>query len=249
MHFFYGIKNDLFKSELQIPLFENRKFFLENNHLLCKCFIKDDKWQFLKIKNEKIESKFFIIKNDDFTNDEFFFLINKENYNLLNDKELVSVDRFPVRANFKIYIDKGGFSSYQSEYPYGMVQKKGNVTSAIGSLSNKDAEKNFILFRNIYKNPIKEKFKSYLVDIKTNKKVHEYDMWTNTSNLVELHRSFIKPEIYFISDQYIGIPSFVSVKNKHISFEHTHPPHAYILNSKKFYLVNKLKDKINEIIH
>jgi hypothetical protein len=79
--------------------------------------------------------------------------------------------------------------------------------------------------------------------------VHEYELYTNTTNVLEIDKYFIKPEIYFVSGKYLGVPSFLSVNNKHISLEHTHPPHAYILNSKKFYLVKKLKDKLNEIIN
>ena len=249
MHFFYGVKNSLFKSELQIPLFKNREFFLKNDYLLCKCFIKNDKWQFEKLKKKIIQKKFFVLKNEDFSNDDFFFLIKEKDFDKLNEEELEEIEKFTVRSNLKIYLDNGGFSSYQSEYPYGMVEGKGSVTAAIGSLANMDAENNFLLFRNILKNPIKEKFKSYLVNIKSNKKVHEYELYTNTTNVLEIDKYFIKPEIYFVSGKYLGVPSFLSLNNKHISLEHTHPPHAYILNSKKFYLVKKLKDKLNEIIN
>ena len=103
-----------------------------------------------------------------------------------------------------------------------------------------------ILFYN--QHSLENKFNAYLVNIKSKSKVHKYELYTNTTNILEIKKSFIKPEIYFVSDNYLGIPSFISVKNKHISFEHTHPPHAYILNSKKFDLVNKFKDKFNEII-
>ena len=34
------------------------------------------------------------------------------------------------RANLKIYLDKGGFSSYQSEYPYNMITKRGSVVKS-----------------------------------------------------------------------------------------------------------------------
>ena len=38
-------------------------------------------------------------------------------------------------------------------------------------------------------------------------------------------------------------------KNSDLSFEHTHPPHTYILNKNKYEVVGKLKKKINEIIN
>ena len=37
-------------------------------------------------------------------------------------------------------------------------------------------------------------------------------------------------------------------KNNHISFEHTHPPHQYILSNDKYILVKNLKQKFHDII-
>ena len=42
---------------------------------------------------------------------------------------------------------------------------------------------------------------------------------------------------------------FVSIKNKHISFEHTHPPHEYILSQNKFKKITELKEEINAIVN
>ena len=249
MHFFYGIKNNKFRSELTIPLFECRKFYIENNYSVCRCYAKDDRWHYEKINSMRINDKFYFIENEYINNDNFFFLIKDENFNRLSNNELIKFEKFPVRANFKIYLDQGGFSSYQSEYPFGMVGRKGSVTCSVSSLANVDADNNYILFRNIFNKPIKEEFNSYLVNVKSNKKIKEYKLKTNTSNILEIERNHIKPEIYFVTDKYLGIPSFISIKNGHVSLEHTHPPHAYILNSKKFHLVNKLKNKFNEIIN
>ena len=66
---------------------------------------------------------------------------------------------------------------------------------------------------------------------------------------MELKNSLIKPEIFLITKNYLGIPMYVSVKNKHISFEHTHPPHEYILSKNKFKKISELKNKINEIVN
>ena len=41
---------------------------------------------------------------------------------------------------------------------------------------------------------------------------------------------------------------YISVKNSFLSFEHTHPPHEYILSENKFVKVANLKNEINEII-
>ena len=113
-----------------------------------------------------------------------------------------------------------------------MVGIKGNVTCAVGTLANKNADKT-LFYSETYFKTHQRKFNFYLLDVKTNTKVHEFTI-INTTNIMELDKDFIKPEIYFMSDKYIGIPSFISIKNKHLSFEHTHPPHAYILNPKNF---------------
>ena len=50
-------------------------------------------------------------------------------------------------------------------------------------------------------------------------------------------------------EKYLGIPTFLTIKNNHLSFEHTHPPHEYILNKEKFKIVADLKNKFNDIIN
>ena len=42
---------------------------------------------------------------------------------------------------------------------------------------------------------------------------------------------------------------FVSYNNNDISFEHTHPPHEYILSEDKFKTISELKKEINAIIN
>jgi hypothetical protein len=60
---------------------------------------------------------------------------------------------------------------------------------------------------------------------------------------------FDKNRLYDIfSKKYIGIPIYVSSKKNHLSIEHTHPPHDYILGKDKFATVGRLKKEINEII-
>ena len=72
---------------------------------------------------------------------------------------------------------------------------------------------------------------------------------TNYLNEIPVDKKFIKPEIFLFSDKYIGVPIFCSIKNKHLSFEHTHPPHEYIQGKDKFKIVNQLKKEFSEIIN
>ena len=62
----------------------------------------------------------------------------------------------------------------------------------------------------------------------------------------------VSPQLDAYLRQYsrnIGIPIFCSIKNKHISLEHTHPPHTYIMSEDKFKIVSELKKEFSEIIH
>ena len=52
MHFFYGFKNNFFKSELLIPTFINTKFKKKEHYLLCKGYIENNNWKF-KILDKK----------------------------------------------------------------------------------------------------------------------------------------------------------------------------------------------------
>lgn len=171
MNFFYGISNDLFKSEIQIPLFQNRNF-KKSNLKLFKSYPKNNKWILQEISTKKINDHFYILKNEDILSNEIFFLADETILNEFDDKKLKNFNNFTdtipaFRANFKIYLNQGGFSSYQSEYPYSMVTKKGTILSSISSLANSDADKNYVLIKNIFEEPIEENFKAYLVNYKT----------------------------------------------------------------------------------
>ena len=252
MNFFYGISNDLFKSEIQIPLFQNSNF-KKSNLKLFKSYPKNNKWILQEISSKKINDYFYILKNEDILSNEIFFLADETIFNKFDDKKLKNFNNFTdtipaFRANFKIYLNQGGFSSYQSEYPYSMITKKGTILSSISSLANSDADKNYVLIKNIFEEPIKENFKAYLVNYKTKSIEEQFEIKTNYTNCIEISNKLIKPEIFLTTDKYLGIPMYVSVKNSFLSFEHTHPPHEYILSENKFIKVTNLKKEINEII-
>jgi len=252
MNFFSGINNNLFKSEIQIPLFQNKNF-TKSNLRLFKVYPKNGKWILKKISNKKIIDYFYILKNEDISNNEIFFLADETILNEFDDKKLKNLSNFTdtnpsYRANFKIYLTRGGFSSFQSEYPYSMINKKGTILSSINSIANPDADKNYILIKNIFVEPIEENFKAYLVNYKTKCIEQKFEIKTNYTNCIEINNNFIKPEIFLVTDKYLGIPMYISVKNNHLSFEHTHPPHEYILSENKFLKVTNLKKEINEII-
>tara|TARA_B100001093_G_C26809189_1_gene1006845 strand:- start:1285 stop:2046 length:762 start_codon:yes stop_codon:yes gene_type:complete len=253
MNFFYGINSDLFKSEIQIPIFQNRNL-KKTNLKLFKTYPENNEWILKEVSNKKNNEYFYILKNNDILNNEIFFLADETIYKLFDNKKLKNYNNFTdtapaYRSNFKIYLKQGGFSSYQADYPFSMITKKGTILSSVSSISNPDADKNYVLIKNIFKEPIKDIFKVFLVNIKTKNIEEQFDIKTNFTNCIEIDRKHIKPEIYLVTDKYLGIPMYVSIKNNHLSFEHTHPPHEYILSENRFLKVTNLKKEINEIIN
>ena len=254
MNFFYGVSNSLFKSEIQIPLFQNRNF-KKSNLKLFKSYPKNNKWILEEVSiKKKINDYFYILKSEDIQSNEIFFLAGETILNEFDDQKLKNFNKFTdtspaFRANFKVYLNQGGFSSYQSEYPYSMVTKKGTILSSISSIANSDADKNYVLIKNIFEKPIEENFKVYLVNYKTKSIEEQFEIKTNYTNCIEINNKLIKPEIFLTTDKYLGIPMYISVKNSFLSFEHTHPPHEYILSENKFVKVSNLKKEINAIIN
>jgi len=254
MNFFFGIKNEIFSSEIQIPIFTNRSSKILDVNLY-RCFPeKNLLWKIQKINKGKINNKFYILKDDDIKNNEAYFLANDNdfnNYDHLKLKDFNSLtNTVPAfRCNFKIKLTDGGFSSYQSEYPFNMISKKGMIVSSVSSLASIEADKNYIFFKNIFYEPIEKEFEAFFVNIKSKKIIKKIKIISNYSNLVEINNELINPEIFFVTKDMLGIPMYVSLKNKHISFEHTHPPHEYILSKNRFTKVKNFKENINEIIN
>jgi hypothetical protein len=253
MNYFFGIKNSEFLSEIQIPTFQNRN---RNSVNIClfKAYPENNRWNIEELKNNKINNDFFLLKSEEISNKDIFFLAYQNNLDNYDYLKLKNFNNFTVtvpayRANLKIILNNGGFSSYQSEYPFSMIQKKGTILSSISSIANENAEKNYIFIKNIYESPIFENFTAYLVNIKNKTIEEKIEIRTNYTNSFELNKKLIKPEIFLITKKYIGIPMFVSIKNKHISFEHTHPPHEYILSQNKFKKITELKEEINAIVN
>lgn len=254
MNFFFGINNQIFKSQLQIPLFKNR-LLKKSDMKLFKCYPYKNNWTVQEINQKyKINDYFYILNESQISNNEIFFLNSNDTIKKFNKKKLININNFTntspaYRANLQITLKNGGFSSYQSEYPYSMVGKKGSILSSINSLANCDAEKNYIFFKNIFEFPFEKKFDGYLVNYKLKKIEDKFEFKTNFTNFYEIRKEFIKPEIFFVTKEFLGIPMFVSVKDKNISFEHTHPPHEYILSDNRYDKIAELKREVNEIIN
>lgn len=253
MNYFFGIKNDLFRCDITVPKFKNSSEISN-----CKLFSArplKDKWLIKKLNCEQ-NKNFFFIKNDQVENDNIFFLANENElstFEVNNFKNLEDINNFTdtkpsaFRSNLKIYIKDEGFSSYQSEYPFSMTKKNGNILSPIHSLLNKDADKNFIFFKNIFYKPNHDESKLFLIDIKKKKILSIFIIKNNFSNKIEIKKDLINENIFLFTEKALGIPLFVSVKEKHISFEHTHPHHHYIISDNQFDIINNLKKEIKKL--
>ena len=253
MNFFFGLKNNFFNCELQIPLFQNRKIFQEDL-VLINVTIQNNKWNFEKIYKKKKNDLFFYVENNDITNNNFFFISKNIDTKSFSKDRLYDYNNLTntspaYRANLKVVNNQGGFSSYQSEYPYNMVEKNGSILSSISSLTSKNSDTNYVILKNIFYKPINEKFDVYLIDINKNIIVDSFFAYTNSVNFYEIKKNLIKPEIFIFSKKYLAIPIYLSMYNSQISFEHTHPPHEYILSTNKFKIISKVKKNINEIVN
>ena len=195
---------------------------------------------------------FFHIDKEECDNDNIIFLAKEKDIDSRSIKNLIKYNSYTetipdYRSNLRVEHYQGGFSSYQSEYPFDMVQKKGQILSPVYPLLNKDANKNYIFLKNIYKQPIQIHFNVYFVDIKKNTVIKEIECVTNKTNKITIDNKLIDPNIYLITESFLGIPIFCSILNGFISLEHTHPPHLYILSKDRFEIIKNLKGKIFDI--
>lgn len=257
MNFFFGLNYEFISSEINIPKFNflNKKIF--SNYKVYKAIPNQDFWNIESLNYSENES-FFFISNEQIDNNSIFFLANSNEIkniffnnkfqNLINFNNLTDNEPVEFRANLKLSLRNGGYSSYQSEYNYFMTKKKGSILSPLNLLFNIEADRNLFIFRNIFFKPEINKYKIYLISLKQNKILQHYDIYSNTTNIIEIDKKFIKEDVFFFTDKIIGIPLYLSLKDNHLSLEHTHPPHHYILSEDKFKIVNRMKNKFKEIV-
>ena len=257
MNFFFGLKTDKISSEIKIPQFNYSNIYYFKNHKVFKATPNKDKWKISSL-NCIEKNDFFLIDNNQIDNNSIYFLANDkeikkfsshtdfnqlENFNKFTDNDPVE-----FRANLKLTLKYGGCSSYQSEYSYLMTKKEGNILSPLNSLFNTDADENLLVFRNISFKPEIKKFYLYLISLNENKVLNKYDIYSNTTNFFEIDKKFIKQDVFIFTVGLIGIPLYLSIKKNHLSFEHTHPPHHYILSNDRFKIISNLKKKFKKIV-
>ena len=257
MNFFFGLRTELISSEIKIPKFNYLNLHYFKNHKVFKATPNQNRWKITNLNCDE-SNDFFFIDNNQIDNNSIYFLSNNyeidkfypcgefnqlENFNTFTDN-----DPIEFRANLKLILKNGGSSSYQSEYSYLMTTKNGNILSSLHSLFNIDADNNILIFRNISFKPKINKFNLFLISLNENKILNKYEILSNTTNFFEIDKKFIKKDTFIFTEQLIGIPLYLSIKKGHLSLEHTHPPHHYILSNDRFKIVSNLKKKFKKIV-
>ena len=244
MNFFFGIKSRFIKSQLKIPKFQNSGKF-DKDIKVYEAFPLNNKWNINKIECDENKNFYFI--SDKIENNKIFFLANEDevtqNKIILFD-ELKDINNFTdttpaFRANLKLFSENGGISSYQSEYPFDMTKRRGSILSPINILLNKNAEKNIIFFKNIFFKPINEKTNLFFVNFQEKKIIKRVEILSNYLNEIIVDKELLNNDTYLFTENCLGIPMYLSIKNFHLSFEHTHPPHHYILSQNRYEKISK----------
>ena len=189
MNFFFGVSYENFKSELQIPIFQNRNPNKKNINLY-EVFIENGKWKIIEKNKSFLNNEFYLLNDNDLNNSNIFFLASPDDLKNFNYLKLLDLNNFT------------------------------NTSPDFRANLNYD----------------------------TKKVISECDLITNNTNFIKITNSIIKPEIFFITKGFLGIPIYLSLKDGHLSLEHSHPPHEYILGKNKFKKVSELKKELNEIV-
>ena len=248
MNYFFLTSNNNFGCQISIPKFTNDGY---QDHAmgLVRASIVDQKWCFQEHSGPE-DGDFWEFESSPETAGDIFFIATKEQLRLQqNSRRLLDLNTYTntvpdYRCNVEIFNDSGGFSSYQSEYPYQMATRKGAIFSSIATLSNPSAIKNGLFFRNIYEHPVHNEFPGWVVNKRTCEVKKSFVLRTNTTNYISLEDLDEDPDLVFYAKGFLGIPIYVSEdKTGQLSFEHTHPPHSNVFA--RFDLVNKIKKSID----
>ena len=255
MNFFFGLNNSLLDSTLTIPRFQNSSR-TKKQYKIYELQIINKKWTVNALQVSEHNKNFYEIDSGLIHNENIFFLATEDEILEIknnNYSKLLNLNKFThtspaFRANLQVSNNSGGFSSYQSEYPFQMVKIKGSILSSLNSLCNRSADHNIIFLKNIYELPIQDEFGIYFINLKTKKVLKKMAGLTNYMNEFVVEKELIQPEIFLFTDKFIGIPIFCSIKDNHISLEHSNPPHEYIMSKDRYKTVNALKNEFHEII-
>ena len=122
---------------------------------------KNTQWLIEKINLIKdFDNDFYFLDNNLLCNEKIFFLGKQskvhegyiENLKIYNKYTSTFPD---YRSNLSIQYLNKGFSSYQSEYPFGLISKNRPIMSSIFSLLDDENDINYLCLKNISLNASK----------------------------------------------------------------------------------------------
>lgn len=255
MNFFFFAVNQKYNSRLAIPKFQNSGK-TDNELGLYQGDIVSNRWNISKADNIIEDERFWYLHDTTSANNAIFFLSNEREASKLEEKnQLRIIEKFTdtnpsYRANLMIENSLGALSSYQTEYPFRMVEKLGSFYTDCGLLTSDLASSVGIFIRNIHFNPILEERDLWLFSLPKNEVLQSYKLKLNNMTYIDLteYKNELSGCFLFAKD-FSGVPSWaVEYDDGSLSFEHTHPPHESILGDNKFELVRKLRENAFEKI-
>ena len=254
MNYFFFSKKDGISSRLEIPKFQNRGKVDSNLRLFCASI--EDKMWIIEATDCQEDAHFFYLEAGKENFNSVYFLASVEEVGSSNIavKKLASYNDFSstipdFRANLCVSNSAGGFSSYQSDYPFNMTLRRGSLMSSLSTLTNRDALINTVFIRNIFGEPINEEYPAYLVCKKDKVIKKSYILRSNETSIISLSAEDCNSNHYIVTKGFLGVPIYLSEsKDGHLSFEHTHPPHSNIHGLNRFSHVARLKNELLEII-
>tara|TARA_B100000989_G_C19508542_1_gene457725 strand:- start:571 stop:1356 length:786 start_codon:yes stop_codon:yes gene_type:complete len=255
MNIFFGLETDIINSNLKIPRFKNNSNLRHDVQLVKAEINQNKKWKISKPINN-FDDYFYFIENKNLSDNEIYFLSLKSELDLNQELEIDCIKNFSnytktkpaYRCSLNIENNYGGFSSYQSEYPFKMTNSNGSILSPITNLLNKNSDKKIIFFRNIYHLPLNLQFDAYIIDYKKKKIIDRKIFYTNKTNIFEIENNYLNDGVFLFIDGFLGIPIYYMEKNNHISFEHTHPLTEYILDINRYKIISNLKNEFKNIV-
>jgi hypothetical protein len=252
MNFFFFTSNEFVNSKLQIPKFNNGGHRDDSLNLF-GAFVNKDSWEFYNVNCREDDNFNFLSSNADNQSHIFFYHSNlsPENFSGVLTKPSQFTHTSPAfRANLVIENNLGGFSSYQSEYPFAMTQIKSSMVSSAGNLIARDATNCGVFIRNISAKPSIDKHELFIWDEDKEEIIDKVSIFSNSTNFVCLNELVNNVQnIGLFCNTMVGIPIFViEYENGSLSFEHTHPPHENVHGVDRFQLVKSYKEKISDKI-
>lgn len=253
MNFFFSTCTKNITPELTIPKFQNSGS--RNDGLqLCKAEIVDNCWNVYPLKDCIETDNFYYLENLD--NFSIFLFGDNEGIQKITEKnELCNIEKFTdtspdYRSNLLIKNKTGGFSSYQSEYPFRMVKARGSLYSDCGLLTTPAGSTVGVFVRNIHCLPINEVKDIFLYSNARKSVLQKFQVRLNQTTFIDLSKW--KDELshcYLYADNFLGIPIYlIEYSDGSLSFEHTHPPHESLLGGDRYERVGALKRKAHEEI-